>query len=713
MADTKKAAANVRVEKTRSGFRGLVAGNPNYFGNLPASGFKAIKKLASNTNYEELTAVGYNPRQRRLHATFDVKKAGGYSGDLCDDGSTEYVRFFVDFGSGWLDAGLAATDVHDIPAGTDCADKASHPLAYSVEVPYAPPRKWCLTPQLPKVRAILSWNAEPPAGDPDFKPVYGNVRDCAIQIDKGRLLSDFIDDLVTKVDVPLDLLESLKPVLPPIDPQFPDIPDLPEPPYPGPDPGPILAAKQLTIDELVDKYSTKSRSRRVKLSVEPHRLAFAEVQAIKVQPDMMAGASLAATLDKYGINLSDLIAAEEDTTGNISYEELTDLGLDGNRERLVATYKVKKQTGFSGGFCTAGSTEYVAFWADWNDTCEWEYLDTVEVNAYDFEVLPDGGLCYTAALPVDLEDFKEKCTDPKVARVRAVLSWNTPPSTTDADLVPTWGNRLDAHVLVPRLEGSPGTLKLIGGISTEFISDVTGMASATAKFADTGVPVYSPLGLECPFGGLIVVRGPAVSGKRYRIQVIDSGGASQTLTEKVWVTPVLGVSGYHTGTPDGWFDYLDYGANFTQVLGYYRSSGDDKVTIQLEIEGEGVVDSQVVQLDNTRPDVAISITEPGTDCGLFGAGVLLKGNVIATDTNMGAWSVVIDGGPAGFGPVPATTGGSGNANTPLAGSEWTFDTTGLVQCGYVVRVHANDRTIVNSGNHHYQRSVDVGFCILK
>ena len=116
MADSKKAAATVRVEKTRSGFRGLVAGNPNYFGNLPASGFKPVKKLATNTNYEELTSVGYNPLQRRLYATFDIKKSGGYSGDLCDDGSTEYVRFFVDFGSGWLDAGLAATDVHDIPA---------------------------------------------------------------------------------------------------------------------------------------------------------------------------------------------------------------------------------------------------------------------------------------------------------------------------------------------------------------------------------------------------------------------------------------------------------------------------------------------------------------------------------------------------------------------------------------------------------------------
>ena len=378
----------------------------------------------------------------------------------------------------------------------------------------------------------------------------------------------------------------------------------------------------------------------------------------------------------------------------------------------MATYRVKKSTGFSGGLCTAGSTEYVAFWADWNDTCDWEYLDTVEVKSYDFDLLPDGGLCYTAALPVDLEDFKEKCVDPKVARVRAVLSWNAPPSTTDPNALPTWGNRLDAHVLVPRLEGIPGTLTVIGGISTEFISDLTGMASADAKFVDTGIPVYSPLHLDCPFGGLVVVRGPAVIGERYRIQVIDSDGDSQTLTEKIWVTPTVGASGYHTGTADGWFDYLAYTQNFAGILGYYRSTGEDLVTIQLEIEGYGVVDSQVIQLDNTNPDVGITITDPGTDCGLFGSGTVLEGRVFATDLHMGGWSVVVDGGPAGFGPNAVTSGGSGNSDTPVGGAVWTLDTTGFEQCGYVVRVAASDRAIVNSGNHQHYSTTDVGFCIL-
>ena len=128
-----------------------------------------------------------------------------------------------------------------------------------------------------------------------------------------------------------------------------------------------------------------------------------------------------------------------------------------------------------------------------------------------------------------------------------------------------------------------------------------------------------------------------------------------------------------------------------------------------------MVDSQVVQLDNVYPDVGVSITHPGTDCGLFTSGVEMRGRVWATDTHMGQWSVVVDGGPAGFGPVTVATGivntSPGTAIPP--GDEWVYDTTGLQQCGYVVRVHAWDRAIVNSGNHQHHRSEDVGFCILE
>ncbi len=703
--------AEQRVEQTRSQQRVLMAANPNYFGNFPTSGFKPVKALSSVTTYEDLTSVGYNQHTKRLYATFDIKHSTGYAGDLCDDGSDEFVRFFVDHGSGWTDVGLVATDVHDIPAGQDCGSSDHHPLSYSVELPYAPTRRWCVTPQLPRVRAILSWNVEPPAGNPTWVPVYGAVRDCTIQIDKSWLLTDFVDVLTSTVKLPPGLLESLPPVLPPLADE-PVIPDLPEPPFPAVDPSLQTAKPALTLEQRIASYTDRRGDGPGRLTVEPSRFAFAEVTSLQTSAAIsVTGAKqLSSALAPFDIDITKLVAVVEDTTGNIDYEELEDVGLDQRRSKLVATYRVKKQSGFSGGLCTSGSLEHVSFWADWADTCDWEYLGTVSLRAYDLTTLPDGGLCYSAALPVDVEEFQRRCSDPRVARVRAVLSWSTPPSSTDPDDVPTWGNRLDAHVLVPRLEGEPGQLSVVGGIHTRDISDVTGMASASAKFVDTGTTVYSPSGQDVPFGGLIVVRGPAITGKRYRLQVIDSSSASQTLTEKIWVTPTVGASQYHTGSVDGWFDYLSHQDNFAGILGYYRSSGEDTVTIQLEVEGEGVVDTQRVQLDNTWPHVAVSITAPVGDCGLITPGVTLQGLVEATDVHMGAWEVEIDGGPAGFGPVTVL---SGNADTAVGGTPWTFDTTGLVQCGYVVRVVARDRAIVGSISTQHSRSTDVGFCVLE
>jgi len=712
MEDSKRKAAATRraarVEKSRAQFRTLIAANPNYFGNFPGAKFKAVKKLLSNTSYEQLTELGYNPRMRRLSATFDVKKSAGYGGDLCADGTREYVRFYVNRGSGWEDAGLVAAEVHDIPAGKDCANRNTHPLSYSVEVEYSPRRKWCTSPQLPKARAILSWNAEPPAGQPNWKPVYGNVLECHIQIDKGLDFVVLAHALKKVPDLPPELAKSIE--LP-----LEKVPFPPEP-EPGPDPVPIVQPVELPLEELAKTY-LRTRSNRLK--VEPHRFAFAAYQEIKSSPTVGPEAltSLAAKLGKFKVKIGDLVAAIEDTTGNISYEELEEVGLDWNQDKLTATYRVKKQSGYSGGLCSKGSTEYVAFWVDWGDKCKWRYLDTVAVKAYDFKTMPDGGLCYTAILPVDLTKLRRGCEQPKVARVRAVLSWNTPPSTTDPSLVPHWGNRLDAHVLIPPGEVYTGVeprLTAVGGIGVPYISDITGLTTGTAIFIDNGLPADS-LGRACPFGGRVVVRGPGFPGHRYRVQVRESATAVwTTLTKKLWVTTTLGFGSWHYIDGDGWFKYLSHAQNFAGILGYFDSSGDAKWEIRLQIEGVPGSANQVVQLDNSRPSVAVSITDPTGDCGLITPGLLLKGKATATDDYMGSWSVVIDGGPAGFGPVPTTTGSGGTTNTPAGGSEWTFDSLGLVQCGYVVRVHARDRAIVGSSwNSHHHRSVDVGFCVLE
>lgn len=711
MAETKKAA---RVEATRRDFRSLLVANPNYFGTAPGLG-KAVKKIAGNTSYEQLTTLGYNPDRKQLFATLDIKKTFGYGGDLCADGTREYVRFYVDLGSGWQDAGMAAVGVNDIPAGKDCANKSNHPLSPSVEVPYAPRRRWCTSPQLPRARAILSWNVAPPAGQPDWTPVYGNVVECNIQIDKGWTFPYWVGELVEKVDIPSDLLDSI--VLPEL-PDFP-IPGDPFPPEPIPGPDPVIAKKAaLSVSELAELYSTPTKGRSRKLAVEPQRFAFGAVQQLQLAStlDLSAQTSLAASLANLDIDISKLVAAVEDTTGNIDYEELEDVGLDPNLGKLTATYRVKKPSGFSGGLCTDGSTEYVAFWADWDNTCEWTYLGTVPVAAYDFAALPDGGLCYTADLPVDLTKLQRPCDEPKIARVRAVLSWNTAPSTTDPDDVPHWGNRLDAHVVVPpgpQVIGVTPTLTAVGGIGVPYIDDVTGLTTAGAVFIDNGLPADDD-GRPCPFGRRVVVRGPSFPGHRYRVRVRETGTAVwTTLTTKLWVTSTLGFGSYHTIDPDGWFSYLPYAQNFAGILAYFDTTGDAKWEIRLEIEGVAGAATQVVQLDNTGPSVAVSITSPAGDCGLITPGVTLQGTATATDAYMGSWSVVIDGGPAGFGPEAATTAANQKANTPGGGAVWTYDTNGLVQCGYVVRVHAQDRSILNSVKSNHHNSVDVGFCVIE
>ena len=125
------------IERERSHFKQLIAINPNHFGTFRPRGAKRPKgagaesfaeaagAASGNTSYESIGCVGYNPTLALLEATVQIKRSYGYSGDLCTGGSTEFVRFYVDFGAGWVDAGLAAFQAHDIPDGRDCAKAAT------------------------------------------------------------------------------------------------------------------------------------------------------------------------------------------------------------------------------------------------------------------------------------------------------------------------------------------------------------------------------------------------------------------------------------------------------------------------------------------------------------------------------------------------------------------------------------------------------------
>ena len=107
------------IQQHRVQFLELLATNPNYFGNLKGSTLKPVVTIANDTFYEQVTCLGFNPSTNVLEAVVQVKQASGYNGTLCQSGSYEYVRFFVDYGSGWEDAGVTAIGVHDIPAAND------------------------------------------------------------------------------------------------------------------------------------------------------------------------------------------------------------------------------------------------------------------------------------------------------------------------------------------------------------------------------------------------------------------------------------------------------------------------------------------------------------------------------------------------------------------------------------------------------------------
>ena len=131
-------------------------------------------------------------------------------------------------------------------------------------------------------------------------------------------------------------------------------------------------------------------------------------------------------------------------------------------------------------------------------------------------------LCYSASLPLNTLYHKKICTQPNVVRVRAVLSWNIPPSTTNPNKLEYYGNRVDTHIQIkPGVVINPGDViplfNIIGGIDVDHVNDITGLTKPGSFFAFNGIGV--PTG--APFDGVVVLNGPSFEGYRYRIKITN------------------------------------------------------------------------------------------------------------------------------------------------------------------------------------------------
>ena len=484
---------NGGVELSRSRFRELLLANS-----------PELQVVQTNTTYEELGCVGYQPQFRKLEAVVYVKKHVGYGGDLCSPGSPEYVRFYLSYdnGASWVDQGLVSFTTWNMPF-------PGNRLEYAVTLDINPPERLCLFPNLPLVRAILSWNNPPPANSPNFHPHWGNVRDAHIQIGARRfpIFSEVANEFKLK------LPESLSTIV-----------DLDQPV--------ALKKKILTATELMEQYKGTD--------VPPHRFLAAEVMKFAATPQI----SLASTT--LNVEWASVVGALLATNGDTTYEELTCIGLDPNQDRLNGVINVKLPSGFSGGLCSNGSLEYVAFYIDYG--AGWTYAGTTSVSVHDIAAMPAGGLNYAVFLPVDLAARRRPCHEgPVTARVRAILSWNAAPPPGNPNYRPHWGNRLETLIHI-----KPGpvlnTVPFLSSVGDVLEIDIDTNGKATGSAIHTGLALS-----DSPFGGRITIAGHIpnpTAGMKYRIMKKPHGAPDSDYAPLTFAPLSLAINTWNMVT--GW-----------------------------------------------------------------------------------------------------------------------------------------------------------------
>ncbi len=686
-------------------------------------------ELKSCTEWEEVTCIGFNPQSSQLEAVITIKRPTGYSGRLCSDGSTEYVRFFIDWGSGFKGAGMSsfrAYDISDAPAGPQ------HPLQYMVYLPLdvEKHRKCCTTPVLPKVRAVLSWNTIPSL-DPDEPPYFGNSLDAHIQIKPKNTIAC----LISRID-----LENMKDLIPHIDTEA----SLP-----------MLKSQPIPWKKLVESYKSAQ--------VPDHRLVYDVVYPMikeGKEKSLIASQLDIASIGKLKIDLLKISELLLEKNADTTFEELVCVGLNTATDILGAVVHIKKPSGYSGTLCQSGSIEHVAFWADWDNNGSFDaYLGTGSVEVHDIVGMPAEGLYYSVMLPANFSDRLRDCKKPQTIRIRAVLSWNVLPSTTDPNDLNYWGNSLD--VVVQIRPGKSGTELMhliydIGNVPVENISPVTWLANPSSGILDPDN--CSQPAMDQPFGGQVRIGGRLYNtgtpgSVHYQVQYTPHG-------ESLWLPvtnsvtfelmhpypfdPLYPKEVRTVTSPDGWISYQEDPTATPPVLErtallavWQTGSSEGPYDLRLAYTAEDPLDptasisySGVVTiiLDNTGFTVnpypaavvdtayRLDLVIDGGDCYAYPQGSTISGHLRVIDKHFCSWNLELQ---------PSTHNSSGTKADPKCRSyislvdegdgnvAWTLDTTKLDKCGYTLTLWARDRTIVNSNglSYHWNQKA-VGFSVI-
>jgi hypothetical protein len=758
----KATVETIEVPAERKQFKQLLLANPNYFGTFPQLGGKVVKPFSGNTTFEQLGCLGLNPGGLfgggLLETVINIKQHSGYGTDACGPGSTEYVRFFVQDSSGWHDLGLGSVQVYDLAGPL--------PLSYAVSVDFHEARKFCKTENIVHVRAILSWQLQPTAGDPNFVPVWGNVVDADVQVAPLFLFEVPLKELLVEKAVHIDpgVLKEL---------------DVAQP-------LPANPPKVLSYGELKSLYAeTKVPGHRFGFS-EATKLTTASIsKALGPIPELTpkktsakekAPTNLAVATSLFaGEELGAILAGIAKTSGDTAFEELTCAGYNPQTRELEGVIQVKQSNGYSGGLCTAGSTEYVSFFAFFGGV--WHALGTAQVQVHDLNAAkPAHPISYAVFRISNLTSMP--CEQLEGVPLRAILSWQTPP--TGPNFVPVWGNVVNTNVQ-PQFAPNPdehARLMRIGRVTISGISNATGLANPTGVAGDCA-------GDDSPFGGSPTVEGDFIP----KIDVFDHTTGlvlvgTKPIIYQVWITPDVGapfqltnpfgialfppnsmvpvVVTQHVDLPLGpvfggvagakYYTYMesDLQAVNPRTLAVFEAGGLSEGNYTIEIHGyawDGInyvpiaVQSKMIHVYNgyphleltaggilvpeQRPQVFITITAPSGDCGDVQVGDTIQGSYSVTDEFFSSVSVAlvpitIGGIPQPENPVVLSGANFGQSevvydttNTNGTSGTFTLSTVGMTPCGYTILLQAWDRALVSDSCSGHYNEEGVGFCLRK
>lgn len=671
-----------------------------------------IKKLfsniqpQSNTYWEEITCVGYNPGMNRLEAVVAIKQSSGYNGGLCSKASREFVRFFVDFkdGGGFRDIGMTcfkSADISDLPPGQQ------HPLKYMVSIPVDDEkyRKFtnCTTAVIPRVRAILSWNVAL-TNNPDQIPHYGNAIEADIQLARKQLLiANILGELksqeifkVINTDFPIPFKDSLSP----------------------------------DLELLANKYK--------KAGVLGHRLLFSTIGSL-IHSKMDFSKAVALFNIQEAKNLKFDFSALlpyfniDQYNADISYEEVTCVGLNTEADTLGAVIHIKKASGYSGDLCHKGSIEHIAFWADWNnDGIFDEYLGTQSFEVHDISNIPAGGLFYNVALPINVSGKLKECSSPNIIKVRAVLSWESLPSTTIPNALNTWGNSKDSLVQL-----RPGKSSGIYTVITE-VGDAARVLIHASEHLYNYNAVAPDYNNNRPWGGVVNFKGiidrNGFEGTiKYRIQFKSFGAADTEYTpvasvevNGLWNSllpwPACLITRTQSTDINGWFVYQPYAvdhifSNDDNHLANWNASGlpDGTYSIRFEYTDESgnpvtgdefsiVICNKGMTVSTTPntvvdPNHDLDLVIDGGDCHSYSpADPIINGHVKAIHPYFAKWTIELQPTSHTHGVVPSPTQRDYSSLTDMgdANAPWTLNTAKLDPCGYTVVLLARTRVILNN-----------------